>query len=134
VKFLAILLRYFSIAFSLLYGLFMTGVSAVLLLSGSGNFRFEMFPFWKGNAALYWLLGLGLFGTLAAVLAFVKKLMPLLVVFTLVLAGLMIYGFFINPVYRFGGAAEAKGMAWLAFGAVGAFFGSLMQFEKPRRG
>lgn len=133
-KFLAILLRYFSIAFSLLSGLFMTGVALVLLISGATNFRLEMVPFWKGNAALYAVLVLGLSGILAAVLAFLKKLKVLLVVFTIVLAGLMIYGFFISPVYRFSGATEAKSVAWLTFGAVGAFFGSLMQFEKPRRG
>lgn len=132
-KFLAILLRYFSIAFSLVFGLFMTGVSSVLLLSGGTNFRFEMLPFWKGNAALYWLLGLGLFGIISAVLAFLKKVKPLLVLFTLALAGLLLYGFFFNVGYRFSGAAEAKSLAWLAFGAVGAFFGSLMQFEKARR-
>ena len=132
-KFFAMFLRYFSIAFSLIAGLFALGVSSVLLLSGATNFRFDMLPFWKGNAALYGLLAIGLFGIAAAVLAFFKKLKPLLVVFTLLLAFLMIYGFFISYSYRFSGAAEAKSIAWLAFGAIGAFFGSLFQFEKRRQ-
>jgi len=133
VKFLAMLLRYYSIAFSLIFGFFMTGVAAVLLLSGNSNYKFEMLPFWKGNTALYGLLSLGLFGLLAALLALVKKARPLLVLFTLVFAGIFIYGFFMNMGYRFSGAAEAKTMAWLGFGAIGAFLGSLMQFERPRR-
>lgn len=132
-KFFAMLLRYFSIAFSLIAGLFTTGVAAVLLLSGATNFRFEMLPFWKGNAALYWLLGIGLFGVIAAVLAFLRKLKPLLIVFTLLFTALMIYGFFISNVYRFSGAAEAKGLAWLAFGSVGAFFGSIMPTGDDKR-
>lgn len=127
------LLRYFSIAFSLLAGLFAFGVASVLLLSGSTNFRFEMFPFWKGASALYWLLGIGLFGIIAAVLAFLKKVQPLLVVFTLILSCLMIYGFFLNMGYRFSGASEARSLAWLAFGSIGAFFGALLQFYKPRQ-
>lgn len=133
-KFLAILLRYFSIAFSLICGLFMTGVSFVLLVSSATNFRLDMVPFLKGTAALYAVLALGLFGVLAAALAFLKKLKFLLVAFTVVLLGAMIYGYFVSPVYRFSGAAEAKTTAWLAFAAVGAFFGSLMQFERPKRG
>ena len=132
-KFLAILLRYFSIAFSLLAGLFTFGVASVLLLSGGSNFRFEMLPFWKGNTALYWLAGIGLLGVIAAVLALLKKLKPLLVLFTLVFAGLMIYGFFFNTGYRFGGAAEAKSLAWLAFAAIGAFFGSMMPADGEKR-
>ena len=127
------LLRYYSIAFSLLFGLFMTGVAVVLLISGTANYRFEMLPFWKGNTVLYGLLSVGLLGIIASLLALMKKMKALLVLFTLVFAGLFIYGYFMNMAYRFGSAAEAKGMAWLAFGAIGAFFGALMQFEKPRR-
>jgi hypothetical protein len=127
------LLRYYSIAFSLIFGFFMTGVAAVLLLSGTSNYRLEMLPFWKGTTALYGLLCLGLFGLLAALLALMKKVKPLLVLFTLVFAGLFIYGFFMNVGYRFSGAAEAKTLAWLGLAAVCAFLGSLMQFGKPRR-
>ncbi len=133
-KFLAILLRYFSIAFSLMCGLFLTGVAFVLLISGAKNFRLDMLPFWKGNAALYAILVLGLFGIVAAVLALLKKLKAALVVFALVLAGLMIYGFFVSPVYRFSGPAEAKAVTWLTLGAVVAFLCSLLQFERPKRG
>ncbi len=132
-KFFAMLLRYFSIAFSLLAGLFTTGVAAVLLLSGATNFRFDMLPFWKGNAALYWLLAIGLLGVIAALLAFLRKIKVLLIAFTLLFLGLMIYGFFISYSYRFTGAAEAKSLAWLTFAAVGAFFGSILPTEDVNR-
>lgn len=132
-KVFAMLLRYYSIAFSLIFGFFLTGVAVVLLISGSSNFKFEMLPFWKGNAALYGLLAIGLFGLIAALLAFLRKAKGLLVLFTLALAGLLIYGFFISPVYRFGGPNEAKLITWVALAAICAFLGSLMQFEKPRR-
>ncbi len=127
------LLRYYSIAFSLIFGFFMTGVAAVLMLSGGSNYKFEMLPFWKGNSALYGLLAIGLLGLLAALLALMKKAKPLLVLFTLVFACIFVYGYFISPAYRFGGAAEAKTFVWVALAAVAAFLGSLMQFEKPRR-
>jgi hypothetical protein len=127
------LLRYFSIAFSLIAGLFTAGVAAVLLLSGSTNFRFEMLPFWKGGATLYWLLAIGLLGVIAALLAFLRKIKALLIVFTLLFLGLMVYGFFISNAYRFSGAAEAKGLAWLTFAAVGAFFGSIIPTGDDKR-
>lgn len=132
-KVFAMLLRYFSIAFSLIAGLFTAGVAAVLLLSGSTNFRFEMLPFWKGTAALYWLLGIGLLGVIAALLAFMRKIKVLLIAFTVLFLGLMVYGFFISNAYRFAGAAEAKSLAWLTFAAVGAFFGSILPTENANR-
>ena len=132
-KVMAIVLRYYSIAFSVILSLFMTGVATVLLLSGSSNYKFEMLPFWKGPSALYGLLVLGLFGVAASILALLKKAQPLLVVFTLALAGVIIYGFFMSPVYRFRGEAEAKSILWLAVGAAIAFLCSFAQFSKPRR-
>jgi hypothetical protein len=126
-------LRFYSCLFALILGFFMTGVSLILLISGSTNFKFDMLPFWKGSNALYGLLALGLLGIVAALLGFVRKVKPLLVIYTLALLALLLYGFFLSPVYRFTGDAEAKSVLWLALAALCAFLGSLMQFKEARR-
>ena len=66
---IAMVLRFYSCLFALVLGLFMTGVSLVLLLSGSQNYKFDMLPFWKGESALYGLLSLGVVGIASAALA-----------------------------------------------------------------
>ena len=111
----------------------MTGVSVVLLLSGSQNYKFDMLPFWKGESALYWLLALGLAGVAAAVLAFLGKLKPLIVLYTLAAFAVLMYGYFISPVYRFGGEAEAKNALWIVLAALSAFLASLMHLKNPKR-
>lgn len=132
-KLFAMLLRFFSYLFSLVFGLFLAGIAAVLLISGASNFRFDMVPWVKGGAVLYVLLGMGMAGALAAVLALLGKWKPLLVVFTFASFALLVYGFFVSPVYRFYSADQAKGVAWLAFAALGAFAGSLMQYYPATR-
>ena len=127
-KLFAMLLRFFSYLFSLLFGLFLAGIAAVLLISGAKNYRFDMVPWVKGDSVLYLLLAAGLTGALAAVLALLGKWKPLLVAFTFASFALLVYGFFVSPIYRFYSADQAKAVAWLAFAALGAFFGSLMQY------
>lgn len=126
-------LRFYSYLFALVSGLFLTGVATVLLLSGASNTRFDMLPLWKGSAAVYALLVIGLVGVVAALLAFAKKVKPLLVVFTLALFGLLVYGYFISPVYRFAGATEARNALWFVLAALVAVIGSLLQFQKASR-
>ena len=130
---IAMVLRFYSCLFALVLGLFMTGVSVVLLLSGSQNYKFDMLPFWKGESVLYGLLVLGILGIAAAVLAFLGKLKPLIVLYTLTAFALMAYGYFISPVYRFAGAGEAKTTLWIVVAAFGAFLASLMHLKSPKR-
>jgi hypothetical protein len=126
-------LRFYSYLFSLVFGLFVAGIAAVLLLSGATNYRFDMVPWVKGDAVLYVLLCSGLIGVLAAVLALTGKWKPLLVAFTFVCFALLVYGFFVSPVYRFYSADQAEAVAWLSFAALGAFAGSLMQYYPAAR-
>jgi K+-sensing histidine kinase KdpD len=126
-------LRFYSYLFSLVFGLFVAGIAAVLLLSGATNYRFDMVPWVKGDAVLYVLLSAGLIGVLAAVLALTGKWKPLLVAFTFVCFALLVYGFFVSPVYRFYSADQAEAVAWLSFAALGAFAGSLMQYYPAAR-
>lgn len=125
-------LRLWSCLFSLVLGIFAAGVSVVLLSTGATNYNLDMLPFWKGSTALYGLLFIGLVGIAAAVLAFLGKARILLVLFTLAALTLLVYGFFVNPLYRFPGAAEAKNLAWVSLGGLVAFLGSLAQFRKQR--
>jgi hypothetical protein len=134
VKIFALLLKYWSYLYSGLFGLFLAGMAAVLLISGSSNFRFTQIPFWQGAAALYGLLFIGLLGVAGALLGLLKGLRPLLLVWTLVIFCLLVYGYFISPKHYFTlGVTEAKGAAWLSFGALGAFFGALMQYRNSKR-
>ncbi len=132
-KLFAMVLRFYSYLFSLLFGLFVEGIAAVLLLSGATNYRFDMVPWVKGDAVLYVLLCAGLIGVVAAVLALTGKWKPLLVAFTFVCFALLVYGFFVSPVYRFYSADQAEAVAWLSFAALGAFAGSLMQYYPAAR-
>jgi hypothetical protein len=126
------MLKNYSMLFSLIVGLFLLGLGGLSTLTGATNMKMDMLPFWKGETLWYGLLFLGLFGVLAAVLAALKKAKILLVLFTLCGFGLVVYGYFFSPVYRFSGASEAKGVAYFALGMLGAFFGSLYQYEKRR--
>ncbi|WP_321475673.1 hypothetical protein [uncultured Paludibaculum sp.] len=132
-KVIAMVLRFYSCLFALLAGLFMTGVSSLLLLNDAKNFKLDMLPFWKGESALYGMLVLGLLGIAAALLGLVKKVKPLLVLYTVIVFALMIYGFFLSPVYRFSGAPEAKSVAWVAVAALIAVVGAFMQYREARR-
>lgn len=130
---IAMVLRFYSCLFALVLGLFLTGVSLVLLASGAQNYKFDMLPFWKGETALYGMLVLGVFGIAAAVLAFRGKLRPLIVVYTLAAFALLVYGYFISPIYRFGGEAEAKTTLWIVVAALAAFLASLTHLKVPKR-
>ena len=112
-KFFAMALRFWSYLFALLLGVFCAGIALVLLISGAPNYRLDMLPWFKGSAAVYALLVLGLFGAVSAVLAFAGKAKPLLAVFCILAFVLM-------------------GALLLTFGAIGASFGALMQFQKRR--
>jgi hypothetical protein len=134
VKIVALILRYWSYLFAGLFGLFVAGIAAVLLISGSMNFRFSQLPFWQGKAALYSMLAIGLLGILGALLGLLKGMRPILLVWTLAVFALLVYGYFISPKHYFAlGRAEAQNAAYLALGALLAFIGALMQYRAPRR-
>ncbi len=133
-KIFALLLRYWSYLFAGLFGLFLAGIAAVLLISGSSNFRLSQIPFWQGKPVLYGLLALGILGVAAALLGLLKGMRPLLLVWTLLVFCLLVYGYFISPRHYFAmGASEAKGAACMAFAALGAFCGALMQYRNGKR-
>ena len=132
-RLLSMVLKLYSAAFSVILGLFLSGLGLFSIFTSASNMKVDALPFWKGETLWYGLLCLGLLGIASGLLALAKKNGVLLLVFTLAAACLMIYGFFISPVYRFHGEAEAKTILWFVLGTLGALIGSLFYFQKPRR-
>jgi hypothetical protein len=133
VKFLGLLLRLWSCAFSILLGLFLTALALLIVATNIRNLDMSMLPWWKGGALTAWLAILGLAGILSGGLALLNKFKPLLVAYTLAAFALIVYGFFINMAFRFSGRQGAMNAAWFALGALVAFLGSLTQFGRPQR-
>ena len=127
-KFLAVLLRLWSCAFSLVIGLFLTALATLIVTTDIHNLDMSMLPWWKGTTLVVMLFIFGFSGILASVLALLKKIRPLLVLFTLVAFGVIVDGYFINSAYRFDGKAGAISAAWLALAALVAFAGSFAQY------
>lgn len=132
-KFLAVALRLWSCAFSLIIGLFLTGLATLIVSTDIHNLNMTMLPWWKGTTLTVMLFVLGLSGILAGVLALLSKIKALLVVFTLVAFGVIVDGFFLNPTHRFDGKAGFISAAWLALAALVAFAGSFAQFRNSNR-
>jgi hypothetical protein len=78
------------------------------------------------------LFVLGLSGIVAGILAALKRIKPLLVVYTLVAFAVIVDGYFLNATYRFDGKSGAMSAAWLALAALLAFAGSFAQFGNSR--
>jgi hypothetical protein len=133
VKFFAAALRLWSCAFSLVIGLFLTGLATLIVTSDIQNLNMTMLPWWKGTTLTLMLFILGLSGILAGVLAALKMVRPLLVLYTLVAFAVIVDGFFLNAAHRFDGKAGALSAAWLALAALVAVVGSFAQFRNPRR-
>jgi hypothetical protein len=132
VKFLAVVLRLWSCAFSLFLGLFLTGLATLIVTADIHNLDMAMLPWWKGTTLTVMLFILGLSGILAGVLAALKRIKPLLVVYTLVAFAVIVDGYFLNATYHFDGKAGAISAAWLALAALLAFAGSFAQFGNSR--
>jgi hypothetical protein len=133
VKILAIVLKFWCYLFALFFGLFLTGIALVLLLTGATNFQFNQLPFLTGWMQLAFLLIAGLLGILAALLGYARGARLLLSSWTGVVFVLLAYGYFVNTKFYFTlGASQAWHALWLSLGALLAFFGSLAEYQKGR--
>ena len=131
-KFFAAVLRLWSCAFSVILGLFLTGLATLIVAFDIHNLNMTMLPWWTGTTLIVMLFILGVSGILAGVLAALKMIKPLLVLYTLVAFAVIVDGYFLNASYRFDGKAGAMSAAWLALAALVAFAGSLAQFRNSR--
>jgi hypothetical protein len=133
VKFLAAVLRVWSCAFALLIGLFLMGLATLIVTSDIHNIDMTMLPWWKGTTLTVMLFIFGLSGILAGILAALRKVRPLLVLYTLVALAVIVDGFFLNATHRFDGKAGAMSATWLALAALLAVAGSFAQFGNSRK-
>jgi hypothetical protein len=78
---------------------------------------------WKGARLNYWLCGLGLAGLISVYLAIRGSLRTTFFLWTLGVAGLLIWGFFLTP-YSFTPAFPFKSAAWLAGASFFAMIGA----------
>jgi len=118
------LMRIYSYFFHALLGLFMFGISAVALLSGT-TLHLEMLP-WSGRIGTYVLLGAALFGLLALLLALKRTARVLFFLWSLAVFAMLVKGFFLSP-YHFSDPAGFRTAGLLTAGALLAIFGAWFQ-------
>jgi hypothetical protein len=131
VKVISFLVRIYSLIFHLLLSLLMIGLSVVGYFSTGAGLNLGMLP-WTGNELIGSLLALGLGGLLFVVLAFNGAQRFLYMVWTLVMAYLLVNGYFLTN-YRFSGEGEFRFAIYLAVAAVIAFLGGLWLLKTPLR-
>jgi hypothetical protein len=131
VKVISFLVRIYSLLFHLLLSLLMIGLSVVGYSSSGAELSLGMLP-WTGNELVGSLLALGLGGLLFVVLAFNGAQRFLYMVWTLVMAYLILNGYFLTN-YRFSGEGEFRFAIYLALGALLAFLGGLWLLKTPLR-
>jgi len=121
-------MRFYSYLFHGLLALFMLGISAVALASGT-VLHLEMLP-WSGQTGTYVLLSAGVFGVLALLLALKGTLRFLFFLWSLAVFVMLVKGFFLSP-YHFSGPAGLKGAGLLTLGAFLAILGGWFQMTRP---
>jgi hypothetical protein len=118
-------MRFYSYLFHGLLALFMLGISAIALISDT-TLHLDMLP-WPGQTGTYVLLGGGLFGILALLLALKGTLRFLFFLWSLAVFVMLVKGFFLSP-YQFDGGF--KGIALLTLGALLAILGAWFQMTR----
>jgi len=117
------LLRFFSYAFHFVLALFLLGVAGLALGTAPGSLHLEMLP-WAGATLTYVVLGGALVGLVSLALAITGKLRWLFFLWSLVVAVLLLKGYFFSS-YRFSPGGLRLGLellvaSWLAL--AGAWF------------
>ncbi len=116
-------LRFFSYLFHLLLGLFLLGLAALALGTGPNVLHLGMLP-WSGETLAYVILFGAIFGLISLVLALKGRLRTLFFLWSLVVAVMLLRGYFFSG-YRFSPGGIRTGLellaaSWLAL--VGAWF------------
>jgi hypothetical protein len=115
------LLRIYSYLFAISLSVFTLGLAVVALASGS-PLSLGFLP-WKGAPLTYWLFGLALAGLISVYLALRGRLQGVFFLWSLGVAGVLIWGFFLTP-YSFTAAFPFKSAAWLSISALLAMTGA----------
>jgi hypothetical protein len=118
-------MRFYSYLFHGVLALFMLAISAVALASGT-VLRLDMLP-WSGQTGTYALLGGGIFGLFAVLMALKGTLRFLFFFWSLAVFVILVKGFFLSP-YQFRGGIRNAGL--LTVGALLAIFGAWFQMTR----
>ena len=132
VRILATLLQIFSYLFHFGLSLFVGGIAVVGWLSGSGTFDLDMVPWWSGQTLVKWMLAAAAVGLVSVILAVVGKLRSLFALWTLVVLGVIVYGFFLSN-YSYEGMDHFKSALWMTGAALAAFVGGVSQARTKTR-
>ncbi len=122
-------MRIYSYLYHLLLCLFLVAIGAIALASPGNRLHLPMLP-WEEPALRSWVFFGGLAGGICLLLAYRGKLRLLFRLWTLVVAGVMVHGFFLSQ-YAFGGASGFFNALALTLGAVLAAWGGWL--SPPRR-
>lgn len=129
--FLRALMRVYAYIYFLLISFIFLALAVIAYQSGSHNLRLEMLP-WTGETLSRWLLGLGLAGVFAILLAATGWFRFLFPFFALYVTFLMFRGLFASS-YSFDSRDAFVGGVWLWLGAAVAFLCSLLEFKGRSR-
>ncbi|MCZ2156992.1 MAG: hypothetical protein LC114_24365 [Bryobacterales bacterium] len=130
-KVISFLVRIYSLLFQLLLALLMLGLSIVGYASAGSSLKLGMLP-WTGSALVGWLAALGLIGLLLVILALKGTLRFLYMIWTVVVAYLLINGYFLTN-YRFSGEGEFRFAIYFALAALLSLVGGLWLLKTPLR-
>ena len=119
-------------AFSYIYHLFICAVllalSLVAYASENYNLKQDLLP-WTGKELFFWMLGLGLIGSLSVILCFLGKVRLLFPLWALLVVIGLVRGFILSGM-RFASAADFNyALCYLAAGLV-ALMGAWSAFRK----
>ena len=120
-------MQIYSYLFHAALALFLLAISALALVSGT-PLHLGMLP-WTGMTLVYVVLGGGLAGLVAIVLALGGHLRGLFFLWSLAVFVLMVRGFFLSGYY-FGDAGMVKTALYLTVGALLAMVGAWFQLRR----
>ena len=126
-------MRYFGLLFHLLLVLFLIAVSGLALASGTPSLNLKMLP-WAGTTLPYVLFFGALAGLLIVLLAIRGTLRILFVIWSLLVAVLLLKGYIFSG-YKFG-TGEFKTAIYLIVASLIALLGAWFQFRhtpRPRK-
>ena len=130
-KVISFLVRIYSLLFQLVLSLLTLALAIVGYGSASSGLKLGMLP-WEGSSLLGWLAGLGIVGLLLVILALKGVARFVYMVWTLVIAYLLVNGYFLTN-YRFSGEGEFRFAIYFALAALLSFVGALWLLKTPLR-
>jgi hypothetical protein len=123
-------LRAYSYLFHALLGLFLLGISLVVILSGTHDLHIKFLP-WSGKQLTYAVFMLALIGLAAVILAIFGKVRLFFLIWSIAVLLFLLRGFFLSS-YVFANAGDFRAALYFTLAALIAVVGAWFQF-RPRR-